>query len=316
MVKSLKIVDSQTQAVAEIAPELGFNCFRWAVPNRAEGMQELLWSEPGFTEGGKRASRSGIPILFPFPGRIPGTSFVWSGKEYTLEPGDAFGNAIHGFVHTRAWTVLEHSSEQVVARFWASQDDPSLARHWPADFCITADYRLYGGEFITTYTMENRGEVPLPCGLGTHAYFRLPADSAQRDASRVFLDVGAQWELTEMLPTGRKGPVANGSQRRSGASFGQLELDNVYTELGSVGGQRVSKIEMGDGSGTLTLRFDEGFREIVAFTPPHREAICIEPYTCCPASVVMQPQGIDAGLKVLAPGESWRLSIAMGFEPA
>ncbi len=303
--KTLKIVDPDTQSIAEVAPEQGFNCYRWGVPASAEGgFQELLWYEPGFTEGGKRASRSGIPILFPFPGRIAGTSFTWSGKTYSLEAGDAFGNAIHGFVHTRAWTVLEHTSNQIVGRFWASHDDPSLALHWPADFCITADYRLQGGEFFTTYSMENRGSVPLPCGLGTHAYFRLPMDLAKRNASQVKLDVGAQWELQQMIPTGKKVPVANANQLRTGVPFGDLQLDNVFAELGSEAGQRVSQIVMGDGSGTLEVRFDEGFRELVAFTPPHREAICIEPYTCCPGAVVMDPQGIDAGLKVLQPLEN------------
>ncbi len=34
------------------------------------------------------------------------------------------------------------------------------------------------------------------------------------------------------------------------------------------------------GGATLRLLASPGFREVVAFTPPHRQAFCVEPYTC------------------------------------
>ena len=52
-------------------------------------------------------------------------------------------------------------------------------------------------------------------------------------------------------------------------------------------------------------RFSAGFREIVAFTPPWAEAVCLEPYTCVTNAINLQQQGIDAGLQVLTPGETW-----------
>ena len=41
------------------------------------------------------------------------------------------------------------------------------------------------------------------------------------------------------------------------------------------------------------------------FTPPHRQAFCVEPYTCVTDAVNLQQRGIDAGWRVLAPGEKW-----------
>jgi aldose 1-epimerase len=47
------------------------------------------------------------------------------------------------------------------------------------------------------------------------------------------------------------------------------------------------------------------FREVVVFTPPHRQAFCIEPYTCTTDAVNLQARGIDAGWRVLPAGQHW-----------
>ena len=46
-------------------------------------------------------------------------------------------------------------------------------------------------------------------------------------------------------------------------------------------------------------------RELVVFTPPHRQAFCIEPYTCITDAINLQQRGTDAGLQVLPPGGQW-----------
>ena len=79
-----------------------------------------------------------FPILFPFPGRISGTSFHFRGRDYPLQAGDGIGNAIHGFVLNRPWQVVEQSDHRVVGRFHAAKVDASLLEHWPADFELAA----------------------------------------------------------------------------------------------------------------------------------------------------------------------------------
>src|SRR5262245_20315125 len=90
--------DPAAGSSAEILVSQGFNCFRFTATVDGRPV-EAIYAPDDFSLGQGRPSRGGIPILFPFPGRIPGTVFHWEGKEYPLEPGDAFGNAIHGFVH-------------------------------------------------------------------------------------------------------------------------------------------------------------------------------------------------------------------------
>src|SRR5215471_5017570 len=98
----VSITDSATGATARILVSLGFNCFSWR-PVLSDGPREMLWAHPDFAGGNERPSGSGTPLLFPFPGRIAGARYSFGGRQYELEPGDNFGNAIHGFVHKRPW---------------------------------------------------------------------------------------------------------------------------------------------------------------------------------------------------------------------
>ena len=42
------------------------------------------------------------------------------------------------------------------------------------------------------------------------------------------------------------------------------------------------------------------FRELVVFTPEHRQAFCLEPYTCTTDAVNLQSRGLDTGWLELA----------------
>src|SRR5262249_33547156 len=95
--KTLEICDPTGAARARIALQRGFNCYSFEVRSGG-GPVALLWSDPAFIEGTGRPSRTGIPVLFPFAGRLRGTKYRYEGQEYSLNVGDDFGNAIHGFV--------------------------------------------------------------------------------------------------------------------------------------------------------------------------------------------------------------------------
>ncbi len=310
--QNITLTHRTSGAEAEILVSLGFNCHRLKLVAQGEEV-DVLWSAPNFASGEVRPSSSGIPILFPFPGRIPGTSFQWAGKAYNLEPSDKFGNAIHGFAFKKAWTLVEHEGNVAIARC-DSREDATLADRWPSSFVLTARYELCADALEMQYTIENVGEAPLPFGFGVHPYFRVPlAKTSAADNCRIVLPIGAEWELKDMIPTGKKSPLANAAQWQAGRPFPELTLDNVFTDLvyEPAGGR--STID--DTAGRkLHIEYDAIFRELVVFTPPHREAICIEPYTCLPGAVVFEPQDIDAGLCVLPVGDSCVARVAISVE--
>ena len=127
--------DEETGTQADILVGFGLNCFRFQC--HLEGRPvDVIWSEEGFENGDRRPSGSGIPILFPFPGRIRGTQFLWEGHSFSLNPDDGRGNAIHGFVHHRPWRVLDKSSHHLTAQFQAWPDVPPS--------CVNNGPRIFG----------------------------------------------------------------------------------------------------------------------------------------------------------------------------
>ena len=86
----LTLADEAHGTSADIVPTLGFNCYRFTARD-ANGPVEVLWSAPGFADGGLKPSGSGIPLLFPFAGRIRGTAFHFraSNTRWKLATGRA-----------------------------------------------------------------------------------------------------------------------------------------------------------------------------------------------------------------------------------
>ena len=300
----ITISDAVSGASAQTLPQLGFNCFQWQAFCGDE-LTELLWAEPGFEIGDRRASGSGNPILFPFPGRLGGTEFIYAGRTYALEAGDGRGNAIHGFVHTQPWRVVDQTAASVKGEFHALADDASLCQRWPADFRIRATYTISASTLTLDLFVDNPGDVPCPFGLGLHPYFRVPLGGGIADECVVQVPARKVWQLDEMLPTGEQSPTEELGPLPSGMPFSEMQFDHVFTDVETQNGRGVARVVDLGSQRTLSITFDEAFRECVVYNPPHREAVCIEPQTCVPDAYRLSEMGHDTGLRVLAPGESF-----------
>jgi aldose 1-epimerase len=301
--------DDSAGTSAKLLPERGFNCFSFQALHDGHPT-EVLWSAEEFENGEGRPSRSGIPILFPFPGRMRGTRFSYDGRTFELEDGDRLGNAIHGFVLNRPWEVIHRTPQSAVGWFQASRVEPALLDRWPSDFRLMVSYELRGNALHSELVVENPGDRPLPWGLGTHPYFRVPlVPGGDANACRITVPVRQYWELHGMLPTGKLLPVDSRRNLAGTLSFAETQLDDVFVASAPAGRKWSSSIHDPRAACTLALEFDAAFETCVVFTPPHREAICIEPYTCAPGRF---GQGdawpLEKALRLLPPGESVRLS--------
>jgi aldose 1-epimerase len=307
-----EIQDTASGATARILVSLGFNCFSWR-PALDDGPREMLWADEGFEAGDKRPSSGGNPLLFPFPGRISGAAYSFEGREYQLEPGDPFGNAIHGFVFSRPWRIAEQSAVRVVGEFQASVDDRTILERWPSDFCIRVSYEVRGRELVSDIHYENTGDCPLPCGFGTHAYFRLPlAECSHVEDTIVTAPVSEFWELEKMVPTGRRFPAPGDQPLAAGLRLDEHQFDTVF-KIAQTGADDLVRTRLTDPSSgrVLTQTFDRAFTQCVIYTPGHRQAICLEPYTCVPDAIRLAGEGHETGLQVLQPGQSFETTIKM-----
>ena len=308
--EEVKLVDASSGSTAVVLVGAGFNCYKFNAMV-GDAPIDVLWSHPNFASGKERPSHSGIPLLFPYPGRLRGKMLEYAGKSYELEGSDPHGNAIHGFCLTRPWEVVEHSAARLVGRFHASKIEPELLKKWPADFIVTVSYELSGGTLASRITIENPDDKPLPFGLGTHPYFRLPlGPNGTADDCLVTVPVKSYWELVDMLPSGKKLPATGSRGLADGLRFADAKLDDIFTDVQFSGDQAAATIVDPMNKRTLTVAFDNAFSQVVVYNPPHREAICIEPYTCVPDQFEMVKKGVVEAPQTLAPGEKF----ACGYE--
>lgn len=287
---------------AIVVPDLGCNCIHWRAGDR-----ELLFAPPA-AELAERPTRGGIPVLFPFPNRIRAGRFTWAGRDYQLPCNDSTkANAIHGFTPRAQWRVLEFSADSVSAwlsaEFLISRDAPASRELWPGDPRLAVTIRLSANSLRYESTVSNASSSPLPFGLGFHPYFAAsPGDRVESPARQ-------RWKLLDGVPDGTMLPLDNAYDLRHARLFEDLSLDDVYTDFPATAADADGLIERGrllfDDGRTLRVRTSPAFRDLVLFTPPHRKAICFEPYTCPTDAVNLTQRGLDVGWQVLAPGSDW-----------
>jgi aldose 1-epimerase len=305
-------------SLAEVWPAHGFNCLRW----RAGG-HELLYSAPDWADN-PVPTRSGVPILFPFPNRIRDGTFANHGRRYELPKNDSSrANAIHGFAPRNPWRVSGYGADMTGAwvhgDFQLTSDAPDAAGLWPGDGMLSVVYRLAPDRLRIEMRVRNTGEGPFPFGVGLHPYFRLPSP----DVGRYVLHAPARsvWSLAESLPTGERHRVPDELNWNRPRTIAGTQLDTVYGDLGAIredAGGLLLRATLGDADrpGRLELWTTGEFRESVLFTPPHRGAVCLEPYTCVTDAANLQARGIDAGWRELPVGGQWAGVVEFRWNPA
>ena len=301
---TVHVLEDGRGSVAEVWPALGFDCIRWVAVRDGQAL-DLLYSDPALFQGG-RPTRSGIPVLFPFPNRIRDGRFTWEGKTYQLPLTDPVQkNAAHGFACRVPWRVVDSGADAksawVTGEFRCSVDAPASLPLWPADHQLRLTLRLGMGTLRLEAEVHNPDSKALPFGLGYHPYFLL----GDGEDSLVEVPAGEYWALEGNLPTGDRLEVDASRDLSVPRRVGDLHLDDVLTTLPArpprVDGLIERATIRANAGAPMRLFCSPAFREMVVFTPPHRQAFCVEPYTCTTDAVNLP----DGGLLVLPPGQTW-----------
>jgi aldose 1-epimerase len=297
-----------TDSRLEVWPSHGFNGLRWL-----HRQQELLYTAADW-DTNPVPTRSGIPILFPFPNRIRDGVYTHDGTTYQLPKNDSTrANAIHGFAPRNGWTVRGYDADQhqawLHAEFNISQNAPSATGLWPGDGVLGVIYRFTGNAIRMEFQVNNRGETSFPFGIGLHPYFKIPG-TTNVDELELHAPARSIWPLEANLPTGAKQPLPDELNFNRPRRLSGVQLDTVYGDLGVIrtkndGLLLRASLKQPDAEQQLDVWTTDSFRESVLFTPVHRQAICIEPYTCTTDAANLQAAGHDAGWIVLPPGQQW-----------
>ncbi len=289
---------------AIIVPAAGFQCLGYSVSSL-----EIV-AGPDTPEAWKtQPFRSGIPILFPWPGRVADGRFTWRGRELTLPINDPSHHcAIHGLIYDRAFTITRSAPYYVSGRL-DSRDDPELSRTWPFPFVLELDYELGAGLRLRA-AVENVGGDPMPMGFGAHPYFRAPLGrGGERAAMQVEVAAERRWVLDQrLLPTGRLEALAGKFDLRSPRRFDAQNYDDAF-QLAPAGSGCVGRLIDPNLKLAIEVNASAVFRQAVLYAPPQREIAAIEPYTCAPDAFNLAARGIDSGVIELQPGSRFQAQI-------
>jgi aldose 1-epimerase len=299
---------------AEVWPMCGFNCLRWQVRQKDGSWGSILYTMQDW-ETNPVPTRSGHPILFPFPGRLRDGRLGFEGKTYQLPLNDSTKqHAIHGFTPRNPWRVQSLSatpdSASIGGAFDLMHDLPSAVGLWPGDFVLSLTYRLFVDRLVVEAEVANRGSEPLPFGLGYHPYFRLPGvTDADVGGHQLQANVAMVWEADSAnLPTGTRLDLPEELDFRRPRAIGATALDHVFTQVTRHPSDLAELAVLSHplSPGRLRVRADASFRELVLFTPAHRQAVAIEPYTCSADASNLAARGIDSGWRTVPPAEKWQ----------
>ncbi len=257
-------------------------------------------------------------LLYPFPSRIRHGIYQFDGEEYALKMNETNrDNAMHGFVHGQAFSVVSQETTatyaQLVIRYDHHVGDTA---GYPFPFALTVTYELLLAGSLPngnnaandklcalriSYSAQNTGFTRCPAAFGWHPYFTLSNESV--DDMSLSLPGRAAIELDEkMLPVGRK-PVEQAEtihlkDRQLDTAFVlepafSSDQSEPFTETVLTSLNTGLRLVVGQQTGEGKLNY------LVCYTPARRDSIAIEPLTA----------NVDAfnngdGLAILDPGDT------------
>ncbi len=301
----MEFVTIEAQAErAVIAPEAGFQCRSYRV-----GSLDIV-AGPNDPEADWKAHpfRSGIPILFPWPGRIRDGRFSYRGREIQLPINDPSHNcAIHGLVYNRTFKVTRRGPYFVAARL-DSRTDADLSALWPFPFVLDLDYEVGNGLRLHA-ALENVGDSPMPFAIGAHPYFHAPLDPrGTRAAMQVQGDIDRHWQLdARLLPNGAMNEPNGRIDVCNPITLGDGTFDDAYS-LDPKRGERAARLIDPQLKMALEVRAAPIFRTLVVYAPPSPNVVALEPYTSGPDAFNLAAKGVDAGMLELQPGARFEAS--------
>jgi len=320
----LVLRDRAGSASATIWPAFGCNCLGARLPAPDGQVRDVLLSPPSLDDLRRQPSWWGIPLLFPWPGRIPQGMYEFAGRIYRLPALDAGGAAIHGFVKDRPWRVERAEASETAAEVTAtcsSDDHPETLEGFPFPYRLSVTFRLTVSELELDFEVSNPGAAVLPFGLGAHPYLLLPlGPQGRRETCLVQVPAARRWRLDtlrQLTPPAAPSeplsweevtePVSGAVDLRVPQALGDRLYDDVFTSLAAAGGESECLVAGPDVGLASVVRASAAFPTLVVYTPPGRPAICFEPWTAPPNVFNLAARGLDrSGLMLLAPGAVWR----------
>ena len=280
-------------ARALVAPGVGATCVAFAV-----GGRDVLEVPSSAAELLASPARAGCPILFPFPGRLPGGRHRFDGREFVLPLNAPEGGMhLHGFTPRRAWRLVGQTGAMCTCAFDESCLTPEERSGYPWAFLLQVRWSVRAAGVLRAQVwLENRSPEPLPFGLGLHPYLLVPPEAS------IDLPATAAWPHV--------GGVLSGPPEPTAGPWPWAALEPATSILLTGLPRGTAKAT----AGAAVLRFPaDRFGEVVLYRPPARASVCVEPWTSVSAAGSLLEAGSPSGLLRLPAGATWRAWAEIGL---
>jgi aldose 1-epimerase len=302
-----KIINKQTKEYFNILPAFGttINELVLGMDGRnhqiLQGYQSYEDLQMNFSQFYRGAN------LFPFPGRIKNGTYNFQGKTYHLSKNDpSHEHALHGYIYYEKFEIVrvETSEEKGLLETLFKEDGSVLA--YPFKFEISVEFQLKETGFSCITRIENTGKDPMPLGQGWHPYFKTMGKT-----EKMFLQLPSIQYLEldqDLCPTGI---IKDMDKFRESDKIGQESLDTVFV-LKKVPGISKTYLRDPDYTKKVVLWQETGemkYNYLTVYTPPERDSIALEPWTC-PPDVFNN----EIDLITLDPGKKIELAMGISIE--
>lgn len=234
--------------------------------------------------------------LVPYANRIANGAFALDGRAIRVPPTSGFEpHALHGLGWLRAWTVVRSGADFVDLTLAADAD-----ADWPWAWSGTHSLRLDVDGLETTLSITNEDSAPMLAGLGLHPYF------AAHERTALTLPADQVWVTESDIPRSLADADAVMDWRSGAAVAGAPFVDNAYA-----GWTGRAWLQHGDHRVVITA--SPNARWVQVYAPGAGSFVCVEPVTHRP-DAHNALEGEDAGLVVLAPGQTLSMSMRIAAE--
>ncbi|MES1206566.1 MAG: aldose epimerase [Pseudomonadota bacterium] len=264
LVETHRLIDHRREAEVVIAPVRGGMATRFRI-----GDDEILFLDQATLRDHTQNVRGGMPILFPFAGRLTGDEFVWEGKRFAMPQ--------HGFARKAPWRITGTDTEGAAAITMSLDDSETTFADWPFRFRLVFRYELRDGALTLHQQYTNLGNQPMPIHPGLHPYFRVE-DWRKREARIV---TSATHAFDNRTGENRilTGPI----------DLGGGEVDLQLLDHGA----RQVRLDR-PGRAAIELSFDVPETVVTVWALPGRDFVCVEPWS-------RQSDALNRGGAILVP---------------
>ncbi len=301
---------------ATIAPFLGSNIIR---------MQDSATGIDFFRNDDSRTIEEVMaePVTYGFPtlylhNRLSGGVLKCSDHTYQFPINEPlFGNAIHGFLHERAHSIVsaETSGTAAIAKtsYTYDEKDPFFTT-FPVSFRADFTFTLDEDGMHYAFSMTNlSGDRQLPFGMCNHTAFKGPfVEDSDGMNVRLYIPIGEKWALDQnRIPTLDMLPHGNHDRQYMTGSLIPvkqiIDNDTFNTAVGDLDGREFRGALMTDIKAKVDIVYevsDDFLFWIIWNDEGEKEYFCVEPMTWMIDAPNLPIPADESGYCELAPGQT------------